>query len=332
MISLTSSRQPARAPWSREKLVRERAIALGRAIDSSTFSTYTSHLQSYLAFCKSHNFPIDPTPDTLSFYTVFMCHHIKPDSVASYLSGICNQLESLYPNVRIVRKHPLVTRTLAGCKRMFNTPTKRKRALTVDDLARLLTVFPPTSHDNHLFRAMTLAGFFALHRLGELAVPDNAAFRDSRKLIRRTSLSVEGEFLRYVLPSHKADRFFEGSTIVLARRADDVVDAFAAMVAYTCSRDNLFPMRSELFLTAAGVPPTKTWYLSKLRTVCDDNVAGHSLRAGGATFFAANGWPDDRIQALGRWSSDAFKVYIRKNPVILQALLHSRAPGSAGSA
>jgi hypothetical protein len=27
---------------------------------------------------------------------------------------------------------------------------------------------------------------------------------------------------------------------------------------------------------------------------------------------------------MGRWSSDAFRVYIRKHPVVLQALIHGR--------
>ena len=39
--------------------------------------------------CRIHDFPIDPTPDMLSFYTVFISHHIKPSFVDSYLSGIC---------------------------------------------------------------------------------------------------------------------------------------------------------------------------------------------------------------------------------------------------
>jgi hypothetical protein len=99
-----SSRQPLRTPWTRERLVHERAVALGCAIEPGTASSYSSALQSYLAFCKSHNFPIDPTPDTLSFFVVFMCHHIKPKSVESYLSGICNQLEPFFPIVRESRR------------------------------------------------------------------------------------------------------------------------------------------------------------------------------------------------------------------------------------
>ena len=66
--------------------------------------------------------------------------------------------------------------------------------------------------------------------------------------------------------------------------------------------------------------------MTRLRSaIHDHDIAGHSLRAGGATFFAAAGWPDDRIQALGRWSSEAFRIYIRKHPVLMQVLLHSRA-------
>ena len=45
------SRQPVRQPWTHERLVRERAIALGHAIDRSTKSSYNSGTNSYLTFC-----------------------------------------------------------------------------------------------------------------------------------------------------------------------------------------------------------------------------------------------------------------------------------------
>jgi hypothetical protein len=43
-----------------------------------------------------------------------MCHHIALKSVDSYLSSICNQLESAFPDVRKVRTSPLVKNTLKG--------------------------------------------------------------------------------------------------------------------------------------------------------------------------------------------------------------------------
>lgn len=110
------SRQPRRKTWSRECLLRERTIALGQAIDKSTMKTYSSSLNSYLTFVRLHNFPVEPTPDTLSFFTVYMCHHIEPRSVSAYLSGICQQLEPFFPDMRKAWHTPLVERALKGCR------------------------------------------------------------------------------------------------------------------------------------------------------------------------------------------------------------------------
>ncbi|KAI0314249.1 hypothetical protein OF83DRAFT_1064174 [Amylostereum chailletii] len=243
-----SSRQPPREAWTSERLVRERALALGAAIDISTRLSYTSHLQSYLTFCKLHSFDIESTADTLSFYVVFMAQHISPRSIPAYLSGICNQLEPHFPHVRATRRSALVTRTLAGCNRLYNSPISRRDALSLDDLEFTIRHYPNPTHDDRLFLALITAGFFGLHRLGELVCSDNGALRSHRKTIRRSSVEFLDTAYSYLLPTHKADRFFEGN----------------------------------------------------------------------------RGYPDDRIQAIGRWSSDAFKQYIRKNPVLLQALIHAR--------
>jgi len=56
------------------------------------------------------------------------------------------------------------------------------------------------------------------------------------------------------------------------------------------------------------------------------DIGGQSMRAGGATSLAEHGVPPSLIQAIGRWSSDAFLIYIRKNPVLIQALLYSHRP------
>lgn len=40
---------------------------------------------------------------------------------------------------------------------------------------------------------------------------------------------------------------------------------------------------------------------------------GHSFRIGAACYAADKGFSDAQIRALGRWKSDAFKVYIRSD-------------------
>src|ERR1700690_52804 len=112
-------RQPHRLPWTHERLVHEHAIALGHAIDRSTKASYNSGTNSYLTFCHLHQWPGDPTPESLSFFTVYMCHYINPKSVDNYLLGICNNFESYFHNVCAACNSTLVSQTLTGCKWLY---------------------------------------------------------------------------------------------------------------------------------------------------------------------------------------------------------------------
>ncbi|KAF9026754.1 hypothetical protein BDZ89DRAFT_1102066 [Hymenopellis radicata] len=231
-------RQRRREPWSRERLLHERAIALGLAIDISTSATYDSHLNSYLNFCTLHHFP--------------------PRSVASYLTGICNKLEPYFPGVSANRKSILVARSLSGCMKRYGTPIQRKLPLARQHILSTINDLPPNaSHDSLLFAAMLTTGFMALLRLGEMSLPDNVAIRDLRKCSRRSTVTWFDDGYGFDLPYHKADRFFEGNKI------------------------RIIPM-------------------------AEDGCAPHL------------------IQAAGRWASNTFQIYIRKNPVLLQALLFNR--------
>jgi len=210
------SRQPVRVVWSRERLVHEHAIALGNAMDKSTLSNYNSALNSYLTFVKSHDFPVEPTPETLSFFTVFMCHHINPQSVNTYLSGIVQQLENFFLTVREARNSILVRRTLQGCMRIRGTATVRKHTLTIDDLHTVVNHFHnSSSHNELLFVAMLQTGFFGVMRLGELSFPDNASLRNWKKVIRRKTIKSSQTQYEFLLPGHKADRFYEGKVTAL---------------------------------------------------------------------------------------------------------------------
>jgi hypothetical protein len=143
-------------------LVHEQSITLGYSLDTSTFGTYTSALNSYLTFCNAHHFPVDPTPDTLSFYAVYISSHINPKSADSYLLGICQQLEPFFPDVHKNRWSLLVSRTVKGCKHRFCVPVKHKLPLSHDNLLLVINSYPSPSHDDLLFVAQLLPCFHAL--------------------------------------------------------------------------------------------------------------------------------------------------------------------------
>ena len=216
-------------------------------------------------------------------------------------------------------------RTLAGCKRLRGVPTVRKRALTMDDLQRVVHHYKDsTLHDDFLFVSQLLSGFFALHRLGELTTPDDKSLIDHRKITKRSSVRVTDDDYRYFLNSHKGDKVFEGNTVIIQRH-NIAVDPLAQFRRYLSSRDRLFPFSSDLWLRADGSRPSRSFFIRRMRFFFDSDVAGQSMRAGGATSLAENGTPPHLIQAIGRWASKAFQIYIRKNPVLLQALLFGRA-------
>lgn len=56
------------------------------------------------------------------------------------------------------------------------------------------------------------------------------------------------------------------------------------------------------------------FFIARLCSFFDKTINGQSMRAGGATALAEDGVPPSTIQACGRWTSDDFFIYIRKNP------------------
>ena len=283
--------QPNQEVWSKGKLVHECAIALGNVMDKSTLSNYSSALNSYLNFVTQHDFPVKLTSETLSFFTVYMCHHINPWSVNTYLTGISQQLETYFPDIKNARNSPLVHRTLQGCMRMRGRATVCKRALTVDDLHLVTTHYQNShSHDDLLFISMLLTGFFGLLWLGEMTFPDDLSLQNWKKVTRRNTVKLSDTQYKFLLPGHKADHFFEGNKIII------MGDRFGHHPLlhfnnYLASCDNLHPITSPLWLMANGKVPTWSIFISRLRLFFMSDIAGQSMWAGGTTALAEHSVP-----------------------------------------
>src|SRR6267154_5724343 len=166
------SRQPSRPAWMIECLLHKCSILLGMVIERFTHQSYSSALNSYLTFCKLHEFDITPTPETLSLYIIYQSSFIKPKSVDTYLLGIANQMEKVFPEVRQNQNSALISRTLKGALRRHSKPIHCKRPLFLDNLKTIVDdIGLSTDHDNLLFIAKILIGFHVLLRLAKLCFP-----------------------------------------------------------------------------------------------------------------------------------------------------------------
>ena len=125
-------------------------------------------------FCKLHNFLIEPTTNTLSFYTIYMYYHIQLCLVASYLSGICSKLEPYFHYIWTVHAFALISQTLVDACKHLSVPTIQKKPLSLKTLLMLINSHSLSCHNVIVFITLTLYGFFSLYYLRELIHPNNA--------------------------------------------------------------------------------------------------------------------------------------------------------------
>ena len=150
--------------------------------------------------------------------------------------------------------------------------------------------------------------------MGELVQKNDHSLFDWRKIIKWASLTFESGCAQYRLPYHKGDPFYRGSDVIVTTQ--DIADLVSLLRTYVQLRDHLHGAKAALFLREHGTHPTRSWFELKFFAVLDRRFGGHSPRTGYATFLASLGIPESIIQAVGRWSSEAWKIYIRENPAV----------------
>ena len=309
--STRSSR--ARRPMDLRDLDHRTLWLQANAIEQSTIKGYKTGARDYLKFCMAHSLPIDPTPQTLSRYIAYTSRFIA--SGPKYLSGVRHYLNTMYPDFDSNRSHPLVTSVIRGSKKARADPVSRKLPLRLHHLSTFLSrAHSSQSYDDLLFITILACAFYGCHRLGELVQKGDRSLFDWRKVIKRSSLVFSAGRAQYRLPYHKSDPFYRGTDILFT--SQEVADPITLLADYVLLRDRLHGATASLFLREDGSQPSRAWFESKLFSVLDHSFGGHSARAGGATYYASLGLSEDVIQALGRWSSAAWKIYIRENPII----------------
>ncbi len=315
--------QPKRLTWSLEHLENEWVIFRSSYLDKSTQSTYKSGLNSYLTFCEWHNFDINPTVDTLSFFITYMAWQTGPSGklITSYLSGIAFYLKPSYPHIHDTWKHPLILQTIQGVEKKVSQPIKQRLPIEDLHLQLLLNKLKDSEDlDNRLFLVICFTAYHGLMWIGKLVIPDDHKQLNFRKVIlcqtvkvsMRNSLGV----YEFNLPTSKSNQHFYGNSVIIQAHTRPL-DPLKVFSNYLSHQDQIFPFFPQLWLQELGLPPLRSWLLCKLHTTLPSEYSGHSFRARGTTHLAEVGVLDNKIQAMGHWSSETWWVYVHKNPVIL---------------
>jgi hypothetical protein len=156
--------------------------------------------------------------------------------------------------------------------------------------------------------------FYGCHRMRELMQKNGDGLFDWWKIIKQASLISKNGYAQYHLPYHKGDPFYCGTDILFT--SQDVTDPISLLQEYVAQHDGHHGARATLFLRENGSHPTQSWFDMKFFTILDRRFGGHSPCAGYTTFLASLGVSETIIQAIGRWSSKVWKIYVQENPSI----------------
>ena len=141
--------------------------------------------------------------------------------------------------------------------------------------------------------------------------------------------------IRIYLRKAKADPFGRGVEVFLGKTGQQLCPV-TALLGYLGVRPQT-PGDAPLFVNHEGTPFTKEVFVRKVKSALSraginhQAYSGHSFRIGAATAAAMCNVPAHTIKMLGRWSSDAYMLYIRQHRSHLAAVssLLVRTPGPA---
>ena len=225
------------------------------------------------------------------------------------------------------------------------TEPRERLPITRDILLRLTTELDQNTHEGATFHAAFCLAFAAFLRIGEFTWSNSEWLSDgdfkqwhiTRNSIRFHPPGQRPDRLYLTLPTSKTDPFRRGITLTIAAAAQEPSDDPHSDTCKTCAVAALYrlldkwpapphtPLFSNTHLTTDNTTNghlasfDRSHVVNKLRELLAQagitgHYSGHSFRRGAATWARQAGIPDDDIQLLGRWKSNAYKRYIEVCP------------------
>ncbi|XP_068742958.1 uncharacterized protein [Montipora capricornis] len=295
----------------------------------ATQKSYNSAQRRFVNFCyqlgKIHasGSPCPAEEWTLCLFATFLANSMRHSSIKVYLSAVrALHIEQGFgdPLTNCLR----LQRVLRGIKRKQGESQRQRLPITDNLMLVIKRSLNLNTVDHCMFWAACTLAYFGFLRSSEFTVSSLSAFNPSCHLqVKDVSVdsAVAPMCLRLCIKASKTDPFRRGTFIHIGRGKPPLCAVDALLQYLNLRGDSPGP----LFLLQSGQPLTRSLLTSWLRQIMDNagiqgNFSSHSFRIGAATVAARNGVPDHQIQTLGRWSSNAYQLYIRTPSEVLASL------------
>lgn len=314
-------------PISDEQLNRILEV-MGSSWASSTKETYGAGLLLFQVFCDTHEIPENqrcPISSALLLTFLSSCAgSYSGSALANYAAGL-RAWHLLHGQPWLIDAKELKA-TLDGATALAPNSSKREKRIPftpaiIISFRQHLNLDDPK--DAAIFACITTS-FYAIARLGEFTVPSMKAF-DPAKHITRGHVSQKEDRNRlpvtsFHIPSTKSSPI-EGEEAFWSAQ-EGLSDPKAAFDNHL--RVNPAGASAHLFAWKhqKGLRPLSKKELTKcinqIASVTNlPNLKGHSIRIGGTLEYLLRGVPFDVVKSMGRWSSDAFTIYLREHAIVI---------------
>ena len=259
------------------------------------------------------------TERSLCLFAAFLANQgLQASSITAYLSAVRHlQISAGLPSPT-TDSWPWLHYVSRGIKCSQNQPQRVRLPITTSILKQLHSIWFSNNYGFPVYKAKLLwavasTTFSASLDSGSYCHPRAAPYpppstRPGRRFLRESHsvhpLNQEGQ----------NDPFGKGAQVALGSTHSRPLCPVNAFKEFLEARP---PSPEPLVITENASPLLKEAFVSEISRALETAslnpalYAGHSFRIGAATSAVAAGIPAHMIQTLGRWSSDAFKLYIR---------------------
>lgn len=268
-----------------------------------------------------------------------LASRVQPKTIKSYLSHVRSlHVDNDLPFTST--EAPIVQRLIRGIKRFHGEKTIRPRLpITIAVLQKIVLDYTAPTKNDAVYSASSKLAFTGFLRCGEFTrARAGTQFSPDLNLTRSCVQFFPNidtpDYIALNLPHSKTDPFRKGVTILVAAAPGSTTCAVTALRALFL--DYPAEPNSPLFAMEDGSALHRAQFIERTRqairaqTSEDPNLySGHSFRRGAASSAAAAGYSELEIQLLGRWRSDAYKLYIDvpvNRLLSLSTRLHLDAP------
>ena len=298
-----------------EALQKEARKLIKNSLAPSTLNKYKTHFKTYSHFCNSMNLQALPTTqDTLILFATYLSTTHSYKNIRAHISAIkfTSEMQGYDPNLSTSHR---LYRVIRGIKKTqgsrFNKPPRipiTPPLLTF--MGRKLWSSSINLQDKVMLWAAMLTAFHGFLRVSEYTSSHIRKYNPSTTLCFEDISIKSPQSIALHIKASKTDPFRQGTTIYLYKNNSPLcpVQALCQFMSIHPYRTGpLFTWHDGRYLTRAGLASI----LNRVKPQHVSSMSSHSFRIGAATTAAAAGYPRWLIQALGRWSSNCYRSYIR---------------------